>query len=141
MPISEHPKAGTVLLCDFNNGFKVPEMTKIRPVVVLSPKIVARPFLCTIVSLSTDTPDPVMQYHRQIDIRPKLPDRYDSDGVWVKGDMIYAVGFHRLDFIRCGKDRSGKRLYHYDPVSDQNLKIIRQCVLRGMGLQTLTKHL
>jgi len=30
--------------------------------------------------------------------------------------MVYSVGFHRLDFIRLGKDKSGKRiykLYHY----------------------------
>ncbi|MEQ9178418.1 MAG: type II toxin-antitoxin system PemK/MazF family toxin, partial [Nitratireductor sp.] len=34
-------------MCDFNTGFRVPEMVKRRPVVVISPKIKARPRLCT----------------------------------------------------------------------------------------------
>lgn len=141
MAIREHPRPGTVLLCDFNLGFKQPEMVKTRPVVVLSPKIAARPFLCTVVALSTNPPDHVMPYHRQIDIRPELPGRWRSDGVWVKGDMVNAVGFHRLDLFRLGKDREGKRTYLLTPLSEENLKTIRTCVLHGMGLSTLTKHL
>ena len=141
MAIHEHPKIGTVLTCDFNKGFEVPEMVKNRPVVVISPKITTRPFLCTVVSLSTDPPDHVMPYHRQIDIRPKLPKKWDSDGVWIKGDMVYAVAFRRLNFLNHGKDISGKRLYHYDTVSDENLSEIRRCVLRAMGMSHLTKHL
>jgi mRNA interferase MazF len=141
MAINEHPFTGSILLCDFNSGFKEPEMVKKRPVVVLSPKIAARPNLCTVVALSETEPDPRLPYHCQIDIRPKLPPSFSSDGVWVKGDMIYAVGFHRLDLIRIGKDRSGKRMYHFQPLSAENIKKIRECVLRGMGLSALTKHL
>jgi len=48
-----------------------------------------------------------MSYHCQIDIRPELPDWMRSDGVWVKGDMISSVAFHRLDFIRLGKHSMG----------------------------------
>jgi uncharacterized protein YifN (PemK superfamily) len=139
--IREHPDLGTILMCDFNVGFKEPEMVKRRAVVVISPKIVARPWLCTVVSLSTDAPSKNMPYHCQIDIRPRLPRPLESDGVWVKGDMVYAVGFHRLDFIRLGKDRFGKRTYRYEPLSDDNIKRIRACVLRGMGMAALTKHL
>ena len=141
MAIREHPELGAVLMCDFNAGFRVPEMDKRRPVVILSPKIKSRHHLCTVVSLSTDPPDPVMPYHRQIDIRPRLPRPWQSDGVWIKGDMVNAVGFHRLDFIRLGKDRDGKRIYLYEPLSEENLKIIRECVLRAMGMSVLTKHL
>ena len=141
MPIREHPTLGAVLLCNFDAGFKEPEMVKRRPVVIISPKIQARPFLCTIVALSTEAPDPVMQYHCQIDLRPRLPRPWQSDGVWVKGDMVNAVGFHRLDFLRLGKDGQGKRIYLYDPLSAENIKKIRACVLRGMGLAALTKNL
>jgi len=141
MAINEHPKMGTVLTCDFDQGFKIPEMVKNRPVVVISPKIANRPNLCTVVSLSTDAPDHVMPYHRQIDIRPRLPERWASDGVWIKGDMVYAVAFRRLNFLSHGKDIAGKRIYHYDAISDENLTEIRRCVLRAMGLSALTKHL
>ena len=100
MPIAEHPEPGTILRCNFDSGFKAPEMVKPRIVVVLSPKIKkGRPGLCTVVALSTTAPDPVMQYHCQLDIKPKLPHPWESEGIWVKGDMVYAVGFHRLDLI------------------------------------------
>ena len=141
MPIKEHPEKGTILLCDFSNGFKIPEMVKKRPVIILTPKIKARPGLCTVVSLSTTPPDKVMPYHAQIDIQPSLPVYYKSNGLWVKGDMVNAVGFHRLNFIATHKDSNGKRNYYYNTLSDAQLKKIQTCVLRGMGLANLTKHL
>ena len=63
MAIREHPPTGSILMCDFNAGFREPEMVKRRPVVVISPKIRARPGLCTVVALSTTVPAPVMDYH------------------------------------------------------------------------------
>jgi mRNA interferase MazF len=141
MAIREHPALGTILMCDFGAGFAEPEMVKRRPVVVLSPKIGARPYLYTVVALSTKTPDPVMPYHCQIDLRPRLPPPLQSDGVWVKGDMVNTVGFHRLDLIRLGKERDGKRIYLYQPLSSDTLRRVRVCVLHAMGLSTLTKHL
>ena len=140
MAIREHPLVGAILMCDFNAGFREPEMVKRRAVVVLSPKIAARPGLCTVVALSTTPPKPVQAYHCQIDIDPPLPDPMSSRGIWVKGDMIYAVGFHRLDFIRTGTVR-GTRTYRYDPLSADLVKKIRECVLCGLGMSTLTKHL
>jgi mRNA interferase MazF len=141
MPIREHPLIGTVMLCDFNAGFKIPEMIKRRPCVVISPKIGLRPGLCTVVALSTDPPKPVMPYHCQIDIRPKLPPPWESDGIWVKGDMINTVGYHRLDFFRLGKDFGGKRQYLMTPLNADALKQIRCCILRSIGLGALTNHL
>jgi uncharacterized protein YifN (PemK superfamily) len=128
-------------MCDFGAGFREPEMAKRRPVVIISPRMAGRPFLCTVVALSTTAPRPVMPYHCQIDLRPRLPPPLQSDGVWVKGDMVNAVGFHRLDLIRLGKDRNGKRIYLYDPLSADTIKKIRACMLRAMGLAVLTKSL
>ena len=141
MPIREHPKLGSLLMCDFDQGFREPEMVKRRLVVVLSPKIEAHPGLCTVVALSTTAPNPVMPYHCQIDIHPELPERFQSKQIWVKGDIVCSVGFHRLDLIRTGKDGNGGRNYYYSPLSDSNIKKIRECVLRGIGLSALTKHL
>ncbi|WP_322516411.1 type II toxin-antitoxin system PemK/MazF family toxin [Rhodopseudomonas palustris] len=141
MAIREHPIPGTILVCNFDGTFREPEMVKPRCVVVLSPKIAARPGLCTVVCLSTTTPHPVMPYHCQIDIRPRLPGTWRSDGVWVKGDMIYAMGFHRLDLIRTGKTREGKRTYRFDVLAPDQMKMIKSCVLKGLGMSPLTKHL
>ena len=65
----------------------------------------------------------------------------NKTGVWVKADMMAAVGYKRLDFISLGKDRAGKRIYCFTPVSAQNLKAIRASVLAGLGLSQLTKNL
>ncbi|MBM3547893.1 MAG: type II toxin-antitoxin system PemK/MazF family toxin [Alphaproteobacteria bacterium] len=139
MPIDFHPKIGSILLCDFNSGFKEPEMVKRRPVLVISPAISTRPKLCTVVSISTETPHKVLPFHHLLQVT--LPDHWHLGPNWIKGDMIYAVGFHRLDLIRKGKDEFGKRVYYMDTVSDDQLKEIRKCVLSSMGLSALTKHL
>lgn len=141
MAIEEHPPIGSVLLCDFNQGFKEPEMVKRRPVVVISPKISIRAGLCTVVALSTSEPKPKMPYHCQITLNPPLPEPWGDTPRWVKGDMVCAVGFHRLDFPRFGKGMDGKRVYRYNAISDEDLRRVRQCVLCGLGLSSLTKHL
>jgi mRNA interferase MazF len=141
MPINDHPATGTILVCNFNGTFKEPEMVKPRCVIVLSPRIRARAKLCTVVCLSSTEPDHVMPYHCQLDIRPHLPRPWDSDGIWVKGDMVYSIGFHRLDLIRLGKDRDGKRIYRMEILTADQMKKVKCCVLRGLGMATLTKHL
>jgi mRNA interferase MazF len=139
--IREHPPTGSILMCDFNAGFREPEMTKRRPVVVISPRIRSRPGLCTVVALSTTAPQPAMDYHCQVDFHPPLPEWMQSEGVWIKGDMVQAVSFHRLDFIRLPKGANGQRGYYYSTLSAENLTRIRGCVLGGLGLIHLTKHL
>ena len=141
MALAEHPPVGLVLTCNFEPGFREPEMVKRRPVVVISPKMRGRPDLCTVVALSLTAPERILSCHAQIDIHPALPERWESEGVWVKGDMVYTVGLHRLDFIRLGKDQNGKRRYYLHSLSHENIKLVRQCVLHGIGLGALTNHL
>lgn len=141
MAISEHPTPGTILLCDFNQGFREPEMIKRRPVIVVSPKIGIRANLCTVVSLSTTPPQIKMSYHCKLEIDPPLPLPWGKGENWVKGDMIYSVGFHRLDLIRLGKDRSGKRIYRFDILTGEQMRAVRTCILRALGMNSLTQHL
>jgi uncharacterized protein YifN (PemK superfamily) len=141
MPINDHPAPGTILVCNFDGTFREPEMVKPRCVIVVSPRIRARARLCTVVCLSTTAPEPAQQYHCQLDIRPHLPWPWGSDGIWVKGDMVYSVGFHRLDLIRLGKGLDGKRIYRMDTLSAEQMNQVKCCVLRGLGMSALTKHL
>ncbi len=128
-------------MCDFNSGFVEPEMVKRRPVVVISPKISGRPKLCTVVALSNTAPAPAMSYHCQINITPALPEPLQSEAVWVKGDMVNTVGFHRLDLIRLGKNCQGRRIYRYNTLTSEQITQIRICILKAIGLSTLTNHL
>jgi uncharacterized protein YifN (PemK superfamily) len=56
-PLPFHPGAGTVLVGDFR-GFEPPELTKKRPVIVVSPKLPYRSGLVAIVPISTTAPEP-----------------------------------------------------------------------------------
>ena len=114
---------------------QTPEMTKRRPVIVISPKMKDRYGLCTVVPLSTTPPRPVKSYHMRLQTRPTLPHPYDCEFHWVKADMVYTVGFERL-FVPCdGKDESGKRIYDQRVVSSEELAQIQQCLLLGLGLR------
>ncbi|MDF3034440.1 MAG: hypothetical protein K0R76_1394 [Alphaproteobacteria bacterium] len=141
MPIKEHPLTGSILLCDFSQGFQAPEMVKRRPVIIVSPRIKGRPGLCTIVALSATEPLPKMPYHALIDISPPLPKHFQSKGLWIKGDMVNAVAFHRLDFIRTGRGNDGKRDYYYTTIRKSQMLTVKECILNALGLANLTKHL
>lgn len=141
MSIDHHPGLGCIVTCDFDQGFKAPEMVKRRPVVVISPQTSWRPGLCTVVGLSTTAPQPQRPYHCVIELDPPLPPPWTAE-MWVKGDMVAAVGFHRLGLIRLGRDEAGKRrIYRMNVLSTEQLKKVRACVLHSIGLFQLTKHL
>ena len=145
MAITIHPSPGQILLCDFSQGFRAPEMVKSkRPVIVLTPSFSHRSGLVTIVPLSTVRPDPIMPFHYQLP-NNCLPQTgtFQTGESWVKGDLIYTVGFHRLDLIRLGTrdPNTGKRIYYRRRLSRDRMKQIYTCVLHGLNLGDLSSHL
>ncbi|MGV6860084.1 MAG: type II toxin-antitoxin system PemK/MazF family toxin [bacterium] len=145
MAIEFHPRPGQILLCDFSQGFVEPEMVKShRPVVVLSGPVVGRGKLVTVLALSTKEPEKIMPYHYKIP-RNSMPQlgRFQERETWVKGDMIYTVGFHRLDLIRLGKrdKATGKRLYFRQKLGRDQMREIYKCALHGINLGNLGEHL
>ena len=133
MPLTFHPHPGMVLICDFNTGFKAPEMIKRRPVVVISPRPRRSNQLCTIVPLSTTAPNPVEPFHHRMD--PKsLPGKLARKETWAKCDMMATVALTRLDRVMVGKEPSGKRIFVADPVTSDDLKAIRRGVMTALGL-------
>ena len=145
MAINFHPRPGQILLCDFSQVFKEPEMVKShRPVVVLTPAIAGRAKLVTVLALSTKEPEKIMPFHYKIPKKsmPQLG-RFQDNDTWVKGDMIYTAGFHRLDLIRLGtkNHRTGKRLYFNQRFGREQMKEIYSCALYGLNLGQLGQHL
>lgn len=116
-------------------------MDKKRLAIVLSPDIRARIKLVTVVPLSLTPPQKILPFHKQIDIPFVLPKEWGNVTRWIKGDMVNAVGFHRVDLLRLGKDRDGRRIYQLEVLPDALFTEVRRCVLHGMGLSALTKHL
>jgi mRNA interferase MazF len=144
MAITFHPKPGQILLCDFSQGFKEPEMVKNkRPVIVLTGVIKGRANLVTITPLSIAEPIQLQSYHYKVP-KQSMPmlGIFQTQDSWVKGDMIYTVGFHRLDQVRLGKRTpSGKREYYTQKLGKDQMKQIYQCVLHGLNLGQLGRHL
>lgn len=141
MALKYHPPTGTIVTANFDEGFIEPEMVKRRLAIVISPNIENRFGLCTIVPLSTSPPEQEMDYHAKIVIPFQLPAYWGPKERWIKGDMIYSAGFHRLDLLKLGKDRSGKRIYQTKTLPSGMMKIVNQCVLNGLGFGNLTEHL
>lgn len=141
MTLQFHPEPGTILICDFS-GFREPEMVKLRPIVVVSPRLKHRDDLLTVVPLSTTPPLRICDYHCEIRVDPPLPEPHNSPTMWVKGDMIYNVCYSRLELLRSKRDKaSGRRRYFSRQVDPVDIKRIIGCVLAGLGMPQLTKHL
>ncbi len=131
MPIQLPPDRGEVLIGDFN-GLRFHEMEKIRPCVVISPRIASRSDLATVVCLSTTAPDKVEDYHALLTFEPIFCKRFPSPTMWIKGDMVYSISITRLSRQR---DRSsgGARNYPIRKLSKEDLTIVIRCVLNGIG--------
>lgn len=141
MALTFHPKIGYILMCDFSKGFKEPEMVKERPVIVIATGGRSRSNLVTIACLSTVEPDPILDHHCFVENK-YLPKNslFQGKDSWLKGDMIYAVGFHRLNLIPTGRIK-GKRTYFTNRLGREKMKEVYGCVLHGLNLGGLTPHL
>ena len=139
MPIKYNPQKGQILMCDFTKGFEVPEIVKERPVIVF--KSSSRAKLVTIVPLSTVAPPEVHNFHMIVPNK-ELPNSawFKNNESWLKGDMIYTVGWQRLSPVKMPR-KNGKRAYYTGRISFDMLKNLEKCVLHGIGLGRLEKHL
>ena len=135
MALRYHPKQGTIVLVRFDKAFKQPEMVKSRPCIVISKRIKQRPNLVTVVPLSTTEPNPVMPYHCKIPVEMELPKRWNATHCWVKGDVIYALNFERVDLFNLGRGTDGRRMYQTKTVSEETFAHVKRCVLAGLGFQ------
>lgn len=150
------PRPGQILMCNFGKGFKEPEAVKERPVIVLTvrpgplvpiPTQPGKMFngpLVTVVMLSTGQPEPVERHHLLLPKQclPQLGFFQEKDS-WVKGDMIYAVGYHRLDLISLGKrdPTTGKRLYFTNRLSRERMREVYTCVLHALNIGHVAQYI
>jgi mRNA interferase MazF len=130
--VVSHPVQGTIVRVDLSEGFRVPEMTKRRPAVILSPEIPGRPLMCAIVPLSTTEPKPVLAHHMEIVFDPPLPQPYDNPTAWLKGDIVLTVAFHRLRLL-LDRSNSGQRVYDVRVLDAATFGRVQACVRRGLG--------
>jgi uncharacterized protein YifN (PemK superfamily) len=127
MPLLYQPKEGSVLICDFR-GYEVPEMIKVRPVVVIR-KHKTNSLLVTVVPLSTTAPDRILDHH--LELQSHLQGA--SPVCWVKCDMVATVSLSRLDRIK-SRDRHGKRVYVISHLETDEFYAIKVAVRSALGL-------
>lgn len=141
MPLTYYPQPGEVLLCNYGTGFIAPEMVKLRPVVVVSPRLRRRADLVAVVPLSTTPPNPAEPHHCSITLRVPLPKPFEAPQMWAKCDMVATVALARLDRFRDGRVIGGARRFTTGKVDLAQLIEIRKAILHGLGLGSLTIHL
>jgi mRNA interferase MazF len=132
MTVIIHPQPGTIVRVDLTEGFRPPEMVKRRPCVILSPPLPGRQQLCSIVPLSTTEPNRIERYHTVLEFDPPLPAPYESPRMWLKGDIVLTVAFHRLRFLFL--PGRGQRQYDIRVLDPEAFVRVQQCVKAGLGL-------
>ena len=134
MSLLFHPDPGTVLRVDLNEGFRIPEMRKRRPAIIMSAPLANREQLCSIVPLSTNEPRPMQPFCCIVEFDPPLPWPYQAPKMWVKADMIMTVAFHRLKLLDGGRGPDGDRLYDIRNVGPDKLREIQECIRVALGM-------
>ena len=69
----------------------------------------------------------------QVGFDPPLPAPYNSPVMWLKGDVVLTVAFHRLRFMFSGWD-AGERSYDIRVIDIETFQRVRDCVRSGLGL-------
>ena len=125
-PLPFHPRAGQLLVGDFTD-FAVPEITKVRPVIVISPRLPFRSGLVTIVPVSTTEPRNEVPYTFQLS-RNYAPWGDPNDATWAKCDLVMNVSTARLSSFRVDR-----RKYISPQITAEDLMGVRAAVLAGLG--------
>jgi mRNA interferase MazF len=128
LPLTFHPSPGAIVICDFSTGFRPPEMVKVRPVVVISPRRRSAQ-LVTIVPLSSTPPLPAEPWHYRLPLGAYPPAR---GAIWAKCDMVQTVGLARLDRVKA--KIQGQRVYQAFQLGDAELAAILAGVKAALGL-------
>ena len=130
MAINFYPRAGQILVCDLRE-FDAPEMNKVRPVMVISPRLKYRGEIVAFVPISTTSPN----YEQPFAV--KLSKNYhpleaDDKPCWAKCDMILNLNRSRLDGFKVGR-----RKYELPQATGADLEAVKLGVLYGLGMQSL----
>jgi uncharacterized protein YifN (PemK superfamily) len=122
--ITFRPNPGEVLMCDFD-GNVIPEIVKLRPVVVISADHPGGAPLCLVVPFSTRKPDVLRPVHFHV---PAGRYPFAAGDQWVKADLVTHVSFARLDRVRIGG-----RYRRWD-LPRPDFAEVQKCVLHAVGL-------
>ena len=125
------PKPGSVVYCDFT-GFRAPEMTKRRPVIVLRPHKRNRR-LVYVIPLSTSPPEPPQPYHYRFARSPVTHGAPTE--AWAKCDMVAIVSTERLTLGRQRQDSACRAREVMPMITAEEFAAVRACVAKAIGFR------
>lgn len=103
-------------------------MVKVRPVIVISPKLPYRSEIVTVVPISTTAPKHSLPFAVQLS-KNYHPDEPDDLPCWAKCDMLMNIGKWRLNGFKVGR-----RKWELPCATGDDLEAVRRGVLHGLGL-------
>jgi uncharacterized protein YifN (PemK superfamily) len=127
-----HPRAGTLLICDFH-GMIEPEINKKRPVIVVTPRLPYRDKLAMIVPTSTTAPLHPQPFQVRLS-RNYHPNEDGNIAVWAKCDLVCSVSLARLDRFKIAP-----RQYAAPAISREDLAAVRKGIAAALGFVHLTE--
>lgn len=127
MALNFYPRAGQIFVGDFTD-LKVPEITKKRPVIIISPKLPYRSELAAIVPISTTAPRHSLPFVYKLS-RNYTPWGAETDECWAKCDLVMTISLGRLSAFKVDR-----RKYVYPNLTPEDLAAVRRAVLAGLGL-------
>jgi mRNA interferase MazF len=130
MAIQFFPRAGQILVCDFS-GFQEPEMCKVRPIIVVSPRLPHRSEIVTVVPISTTAPKHDLPFVVKLS-KNYHPEEADDFPCWAKCDMVMNIGRFRLNGFKIGRRR-----WETPQATGDDLEAVRQGVIHGLGMGAL----
>jgi uncharacterized protein YifN (PemK superfamily) len=119
---------GQVFIGDFSD-LSPPEMCKIRPVIVVSPRLPYRSDIVAVVPISTTPPRHKLPFCYKLS-KNYHPLEQENLDCWAKADMLMNIGIRRLDGFKVGR-----RKWAYPNLATQDLDGVRHAVLCGLGLE------
>src|SRR5688572_25062154 len=127
MAIQFHPRAGQVLVADFSD-LKEPEICKVRPIIVISPRLPHRGELATIVPISLTAPTHTLPFNVKLS-KNYHPEEPDDLPCWAKCDLVMNIALRRLNSFKVGR-----RKWYSPAVSPEDLQAVRNGVIYGLGM-------
>lgn len=117
-------------MCNFS-GFKAPEMVKVRPVIIVSPRLPNRSQIVTVVPISLTPPT------HDLPFVVKLSKNYhplESDDLpcWAKCDMVMNLSKDRLNGFKVGR-----RKWANPQATGDDLYAVKHGVIHGLGMKHL----
>lgn len=132
MPLGYYPRAGQILMTDFS-GFMPPEINKIRPCIVVSPRLPGRSALVAVVPVSLTAPRREYPFHVRLS-KNYHPQEDDTLPCWAKCDLLMNISVARLNGFKVGR-----RTWKHPQLSGADLVAVRHGIIYALGMGNLLK--